>query len=229
LSRSAANDASKSAPATPKDRFVEEARWSRRKPEEAKPPVVPRPAPGFPSFPSMIPAMIPEPWGGLWKSALDFQMGLFRNLARFSPVGMALDIRLWTGALDGMIRDMAPDDPVREARVVRETADYDIQLAAIMDVLDALIDRLDPGNAEDAEALRRAVARFRELKGRIADKQLVDVFITVIGHEQHMHVLKLLLGVIPFQLRVSRPGKNEAVQDHGWIIQAFLYVLDPLM
>jgi hypothetical protein len=169
LSRSAANAASKSAPATPKDRFVEEARWSRRKPEEAKPPVVPRPAPGFPSFPSMIPAMIPEPWGGLWKSALDFQMGLFRNLARFSPVGMALDIRLWTGALDGMIRDMAPDDPVREARVVRETADYDIQLAAIMDVLDALIDRLDPGNAEDAEALRRAVARFRELKGRIAD------------------------------------------------------------
>ncbi len=49
------------------------------------------------------------------------------------------------------------------------------------------------------------------------------------GHEQHMHFLKLILGVVPFQLWVSRPGKDEAVEDHTWVIQAMLKILDPFM
>lgn len=61
------------------------------------------------------------------------------------------------------------------------------------------------------------------------DKKFIDVFVAVIGHEQNMHVLKLLLSVIPFQLRVSGPGENKAIQDDAWIVQTFLYVLDPLV
>jgi len=57
-------------------------------------------------------------------------------------------------------------------------------------------------------------------------KQLANVFIPVTRHEQHMHRLKLVLGVVPLKLRVPGPGKDEAVEDHGWILQTLLDVLD---
>ena len=44
-----------------------------------------------------------------------------------------------------------------------------------------------------------------------------------------MHIFELVLCVIPFQLWVSRPGKDEAVEDYGWIFQPLLDVLDPLV
>ena len=161
-------------PSTPdrpanRDRFIDEARWSKRKqpvhPVDAGSPVSKAASPPNPfSF-----ADLPGPWGHFWKAAMDFQMGLLRNATRFSPMGLALDLRLWSGALDGMIHQMAAEDPERESRVVTEAASYGTQLTAIMNVLDELINRLDPKEAtdEDAEALRAAVARFRELKNRI--------------------------------------------------------------
>ena len=102
---------------------------------------------------------------------MDFQMGLLRNATRFSPMGLALDVRLWSGTLDEMINQMAAEDPEREARIVTQAASYGAQLTAVMDVLDELIDRLNPETAEagDAEELRRAIARFRKLKDRITD------------------------------------------------------------
>lgn len=155
--------AAASPPASTKDRFIDEARWSRRKREEKPSPDSP------PRIPPSVPSLIPEPWGSVWKAALDFQMGLLRNAGRFSPVGMALDLRLWSGALDAAIRDMASDDPEKESRVVHHAASYGTQLNAIMDVLDGLVDRLAPEEtgSGDAEELRRAIARFRELKERI--------------------------------------------------------------
>lgn len=155
-----------------RDRFIDEARWSRRKkpaaPVEPKNPSAKgKPTPHLPI--PFSPAEIPGPWGDFWKAAMDFQMGLLRNATRFSPMGLALDVRLWSGALDEIIHQMAAEDPERETKVVSEAASYGTQLTAIMDVLDGLIDRLEPGSAssEDAEELRLAIARFRELKDRI--------------------------------------------------------------
>jgi len=160
------------APAN-RDRFIDEARWSRRKkPVEPVEPDNPSPKAGsrpLPPNPFSL-AEIPGPWGNFWKSAMDFQMGLLRNATRFSPMGLALDVRFWSGALDEMVHQMAAEDPDREAKVVSQAASYGAQLTAIMDVLDGLIHRLDPetGGPDDAEELRRAIARFRELKNRIA-------------------------------------------------------------
>ncbi|MGB3975089.1 MAG: hypothetical protein WBM02_05945 [bacterium] len=60
-------------------------------------------------------------------------------------------------------------------------------------------------------------------------KQLVDIPVTIIGHEQHVHLLQLFLGATPFQLRVSRPGKDETVEDHGWVFQPLLDILNPFV
>jgi hypothetical protein len=154
-----------------RDRFIDEARWSRRKqpPAPAKPKTTPPQGKPTPPPNPFSPAEIPGPWGDFWKAAMDFQMGLLRNATRFSPMGLALDVRLWSGALDEMIHQMAAEDPERETKVVSEAASYGTQLTAIMDVLDGLIDRLEPetAGAEDAEELRRAIERFRELKERI--------------------------------------------------------------
>lgn len=171
----AADSTAQSAPDRPvnRDRFIDGARWSKRK-QPVQPVDSGQPASKAASSPPPLPnpfsfADLPGPWGNFWKAAMDFQMGLLRNATRFSPMGLALDIRLWSGALDEMIHQMAAEDPERESRVVSEAASYGTQLTAIMDVLDELIDRLDPKEAtdEDAEALRAAVARFRELKNRI--------------------------------------------------------------
>lgn len=152
-----------------RDRFIDEARWSRRKtPVESVNPGEPSAksaATPLPTNPFFL-AELPGPWGNFWKAAMDFQMGLLRNATRFSSMGLALDVRLWSGALDEMIHQMAVEDPERESRVVTEAASYGTQLNAIMDVLDQLIDRLDPETTEAAE-LRQAIARFRELKDRI--------------------------------------------------------------
>jgi hypothetical protein len=152
-----------------RDRFIDEARWSRRKtpvepadPGETSPK---KPSTPLPPNPFSL-AELPGPWGNFWKAAMDFQMGLLRNATRYSPMGLALDVRLWSGALDEMIHQMAAEDPEKEARVVTEAASYGTQLNAIMDVLDQLIDRLSP-ETTDAKELRRAIARFRELKDRI--------------------------------------------------------------
>lgn len=44
-----------------------------------------------------------------------------------------------------------------------------------------------------------------------------------------MHVLKLVLGVVSFQLQVPSPGKNKAVENHAWVIQTLLDTLDPFV
>ena len=44
-----------------------------------------------------------------------------------------------------------------------------------------------------------------------------------------MHILKLVLRFIPFQLRVPRPRKDEAVEDYGWVVQALLDIFDSPM
>ena len=44
-----------------------------------------------------------------------------------------------------------------------------------------------------------------------------------------MHILKLVLGFTPFQLRVPRPRKDETVEDYGWVIQALLDIFDSLI
>lgn len=152
-----------------RERFIDEARWSRRK-KPVEPVEANRPAPTPPPTNPFSLAELPGPWGNFWKAAMDFQMGLLRNATRFSPMGMALDVRLGSGALDEMIHQMAAENPEREARIVTEAASYGAQLTAIMGVLDGLIGRLDPETAgpDDAEELRRAIARFRELKDRIA-------------------------------------------------------------
>ena len=60
-------------------------------------------------------------------------------------------------------------------------------------------------------------------------KQFIDVSVPVVSHEQYVPFLKLGLRVTPFQLRVWRPGKDEAVEDHGWVLQTLLDILDPLV
>jgi hypothetical protein len=146
-----------------RDRFIDEAHWSRRKtPVESVNPGEPSAkaaATPLPPNPFSL-AELPGPWGDFWKAAMDFQMGLLRNATRFSPMGLALD---------EMIHQMAAEDPERETKVVSEAASYGTQLTAIMDVLEGLIDRLEPetAGAEDADELRRAIERFRELKERI--------------------------------------------------------------
>ena len=60
-------------------------------------------------------------------------------------------------------------------------------------------------------------------------KQLVDISVANIGHEQHAHILKLVLCVVPFQLRVLRPEKNETVEEHGWVFQLLPDILNPFV
>ena len=50
-------------------------------------------------------------------------------------------------------------------------------------------------------------------------KQLANISVPVTGHEQHVHILELVLCVAPFQLREFRPGKDETVEDHGRVLQ----------
>ncbi len=60
-------------------------------------------------------------------------------------------------------------------------------------------------------------------------EKLVDVSVTVVRHEKNVLVFKLRLGVAPFQLRISGPGKDEAVQNDVWVIQPLFDFFDTLM
>ncbi len=60
-------------------------------------------------------------------------------------------------------------------------------------------------------------------------KQFVDISVTVISHEQHMHIHKIFPGMAPLQLRVSGPGQNEAVRNLIRASQPFLDILDPFV
>ena len=60
-------------------------------------------------------------------------------------------------------------------------------------------------------------------------KQFFNVSVMVVPHEQHVHIFKLVASFVPFQLRVLRPRKDEAVEDHGRVLQPLLDILDPFV
>ena len=60
-------------------------------------------------------------------------------------------------------------------------------------------------------------------------EKLVDVSVTIVLHEKNVLVFKLRLVVAPFQLRISGPGKDEAVQNDVWVIQPLFDFFDTLM
>jgi len=59
-------------------------------------------------------------------------------------------------------------------------------------------------------------------------KQLVDVVVTVVSHEEDVHFSQILTGDAPVQLRVGGPGEDEAVQYYFGIPQPSFHFFDAL-